>query len=140
MRHFQISSPAYFSDRPSPPRNVRPTEVQKDYIVIAWDESEFDGGSPITGYVVEKQDVKRQSWVQVDKVDAATRSLKATKLVEGNQYHFRVMAENDVGVSDPTQTDEPITAKLPFGKYILCSQISHDLHVEVSHNAVIYSK
>ncbi len=53
------------ADRPSPPRNVRPTEIQKDYIVVSWDESEFDGGSPITGYIVEKQDVKRQSWIQV---------------------------------------------------------------------------
>lgn len=51
-------------------------------------------------------------------MDAATRSLKATKLVEGNQYHFRVKAENDVGESDPAQTAEPVTAKLPFGAFL----------------------
>ncbi len=48
-------------------------------------------------------------------VDAATRKLKVPKLTEGNQYHFRVKAENDIGESDPTQTTEPVTAKLPFG-------------------------
>ncbi len=83
--------------------------------MIAWDEPESDGGSPITGYNVEKMDIKRETWVKVDSVDAKTRTLKATKLVEGNKYHFRVTAENDVGESDPGQTDEPITAKLPFG-------------------------
>ena len=68
---------------------------------------------------MEKQDVKRQAWVQVDRVGAAApRSLKAAKLVEGNQYHFRVTAENDIGASDPTQTEQPVTAKLPFGKLV----------------------
>ena len=48
--------------------------------------------------------------------DANTLTIKATKLTENNQYHFRVVAENEVGVSDPCETDEPITAKLPFGE------------------------
>ena len=43
---------------------------------------------------------------------------KATKLTEGHKYHFRVVAENSIGVSNPCETDEPITAKLPFGAYI----------------------
>ena len=42
---------------------------------------------------------------------------KATKLTEGHKYHFRVVAENSVGVSEPCETDDPITAKLPFGEY-----------------------
>jgi len=29
-------------------------------------------------------------------------------------YNFRVRAENQYGVSDPLQADEPITAKFPF--------------------------
>lgn len=29
-------------------------------------------------------------------------------------YNFRVRAENQYGISDPLQADEPITAKFPF--------------------------
>ena len=52
----------FFSDRPDPPRNFRATEVNKDYIVIAWDEPETDGGCPITEYKVEKCDAEKQAF------------------------------------------------------------------------------
>ena len=29
-------------------------EVYKDYIILSWDDPEFDGGNPITGYLIEK--------------------------------------------------------------------------------------
>ncbi len=48
-----------FADKPSPPRNLRVTDVSKDYISLAWDVPEFDGGSPIKGYNIEKADTKR---------------------------------------------------------------------------------
>ena len=36
------------------------------------------------------------------------------KLIEGNDYFFRVCAENSIGASDWTTTDDAITARLPF--------------------------
>ncbi len=104
-------------DRPSPPPNLRVVEVYKDFIVVAWDVPESDGGSPITGYLLEKRDAKRDAFVKVEEVDSKTLKVKATKLVEGKAYYFRVLAENDVGQSDWTTMDEPVTAKLPFGEY-----------------------
>lgn len=38
------------------------------------------------------------------------------KLVEGNEYYFRVSAENEIGASDWTKTDA-VKARLPFGKF-----------------------
>ena len=46
-------------------QNLRVTETNVDYVVIAWDVPESDGGSPITGYVVEKRDIKRSAFVKV---------------------------------------------------------------------------
>ena len=103
-------------DKPSPPQNLQVTEQFKDFITIAWDIPESDGGSPITGYIVEKCDVKRKSWVNAGRVDAKTLTLKVTKLVEGNEYMFRVYAENDIGKSDPGEIEQPVMAKLPFDK------------------------
>ena len=39
---------------PSEPRNVRVIEVYKDFMIVAWELPETDGGSEITGYQVEK--------------------------------------------------------------------------------------
>ena len=93
------------------------TEVYKDFVVLAWDVPEQDGGSAITGYTVEKRDMKRAAYVKVEKTDSQTLTLKVPKLVEGSVYSFRVNAENEVGISDWTELPEPVTAKLPFGEY-----------------------
>ena len=103
-------------DRPSPPLNVRPTGTGKDFVIVNWDRPESDGGSPITGYVVERRDVKRETVIKCEEVKDNVFSLKVGKLVDGNQYIFQVRAINDVGESEPTAT-EPVTAKLPFGEW-----------------------
>ena len=39
---------------PSSPRNVRAAEVDKDYVILEWDEPEQDGGVEIVEHLVEK--------------------------------------------------------------------------------------
>jgi len=104
------------TDKPSAPRNVRPIEVDSTFITVAWDAPAADGGSPVTGYVVEKKDSKRGEYMFVSHVDSSTMQLKATRLFEGVDYMFRVFAENPAGLSSPCETDKPIKAKVPYGK------------------------
>ena len=37
--------------------------------------------------------------------------------MEGNQYVFRVSAENEVGIGEPAELSQSITTKSPFGEY-----------------------
>ena len=107
-----------FPDVPSAPQNLRGTEVDASYITLAWDIPATDGGSAITGYVIEKKDIKRADYVLVANVDATTLQCKATKLFEGSEYLFRVFAENQVGLSKPCELDKPIKARIPYGLFI----------------------
>ena len=91
-------------------------EVAPTNISLVWDTPDNDGGTPITGYTVEKADAKRRNFSNIGKTDADTQSYKATKLYEGSEYLFQVCAENEVGLSEPVTLDEPVTAKLPFGE------------------------
>lgn len=90
-------------------------------MVITWEAPEHDGGSVITGYVVEKRDVKKSSYIKAGSTDSKTLEMKVVKLIEGNEYVIRVCAENEIGASDFTETEEPIKARLPFGMCILLS-------------------
>ena len=105
-------------DRPSKPLQLEIVEVQRESISISWQKPEDDGGSPITGYIIEKRDAKKTSWSSAGKVKASELTFTVPKLIEGNEYYIRVSAVNDIDVGDPTETPEPTKAKSPFGKLL----------------------
>jgi predicted phage tail protein len=72
-----------------------------------------DGGSPISHYVVEKQEDDGR-WVEVGQPQDC--NMKVGKLREGHQYKFRVKAVNKQGESQPLTTTDAITAKDPYEK------------------------
>ena len=92
------------------------TEINASSAHLKWDHSDQDGGSPITGYLVEKRDAERSNWVNIGTVTPDKSSMSVSNLWEGCEYYFRVSAENAVGASDPCELDKPVTAKLPFCK------------------------
>ena len=95
---------------------MKVTAVTAETADLVWEVPEDDGDSPITGYIIEKRDISRLSWQEVGQVTELEGV--ATKLMEGNQYLFRISAVNEIGVSEPCETAEPITAKNPYGEPI----------------------
>ena len=92
------------------------TEITKESVGLRWEPPESTGGMDITQYVVEKRDMTRGgNWVQAATVDGATTKVVVGKLVEGNEYLFRVVAENKIGTGPPAELSQPVTAKLPYG-------------------------
>ena len=106
----------YFSGKPTAPRNLRVTTVSKDSVSLAWDQPEHNGGSPVKRYVVEKADEKQVVFSHVGYTSADTRQFKVTKLLEGNHYKFRVAAENEFGLGNPTSLSVTVMDELPPGQ------------------------
>lgn len=50
---------------PSAPKDFKVPEVTRQHVHLSWEAPEHDGGSPLTGYQVEKRDVSRKTWVKV---------------------------------------------------------------------------
>ncbi len=103
-------------DKPSSPRNLIADNITAESVDLKWQESEDDGGSPVTTYIVEKRDMSRKTWQEVLKT--ADLSCTASKLVVNSQYTFRVAAENVNGRSDYVEILMPITAKNQFSKKV----------------------
>ena len=53
------------SDRPDPPRWPQTSQIGTDSLVLEWQVPNWDGGSAITNYVVEKQELPMTSWTRV---------------------------------------------------------------------------
>uniref|UniRef100_A0A0N5AQN4 non-specific serine/threonine protein kinase n=1 Tax=Syphacia muris TaxID=451379 RepID=A0A0N5AQN4_9BILA len=99
-------------DVPLPPNGpLRPESVTKESCVLHWSPPDDDGGSPISHYVVEKQE---PSGLWLPCGEATDTSLRVTKLVEGQQYMFRVKAVNRQGQSKPLTSSSPVLAKNPY--------------------------
>ena len=101
-------------DVPTVPVNLKVKEIYKDYIVMTWEAPKDDGGSPITGYTIEKKDTRKTSFMSAGSTDGSTYEFKITKLVEGNEYDIQVCAVNAIGDGPFAKTDEPVKARLPF--------------------------
>ncbi|CAF3389468.1 unnamed protein product [Rotaria socialis] len=88
--------------------------VTRDSITISWGPCKDDGGSELIGYVIEKRDASRNTWQRIGYNDPSTFTYTTTGLIEDAAYHFRVYAENSVGMSSPLVTVDPIVAKSPY--------------------------
>ncbi|TPP56261.1 Twitchin [Fasciola gigantica] len=100
-------------DVPKPPQDLEVADVFADSCKLVWKEPEFDGGCPITDYIVEKCDVSTGNWERVPMAASGT-TCPVRGLVEGKRYKFRVSAVNAMGASEPIESSVPITAKNPF--------------------------
>jgi hypothetical protein len=81
-------------------------------VSILWSPPLDDGGSPITGYVIE-QSTDQQTWGvgainQPDDVDS-----QFVDLVPGTTYYYRIKASNEFGFSDYT----PVVSAVPSDDY-----------------------
>ncbi|XP_070686293.1 titin-like [Pempheris klunzingeri] len=87
---------------PSAPTDVEVTSATSDTMTICWKRPATDGGSRISGYIIEKREKQSVRWVRVNKKPVYDLRVKASSLREGGEYEFRVFAENAAGLSEPS--------------------------------------
>lgn len=108
--HLLVDKPS----RPSGP--IVPEEIRADHIKIKWKKPEDAGGSPLTGYIIEKMDLDTGRWVAAGEVGPNDETFTASGLTPKKKYKFRVKAVNKEGESEALETEEPIMARNPYGK------------------------
>lgn len=103
------------SDKPGPPDGeIQFKKVTADNITIMWSPPADEGGAMVTHYIVEKRETSRVMWSVVSEklVDCI---VNVPRLIQGNEYIFRVRGVNKYGVGDPLES-QPIIARNAFGK------------------------
>ena len=107
----------FYSDNPSPPRNLQVVKVCTDYVCVKWQAPVSDGNSPITCYVVDKADASTRTFTNAGHTNSDTCKFKVSQLNKGKPYLIRVIAENAIGHSEPVSLQEPV--RLPLGECVV---------------------
>uniref|UniRef100_A0A8C2ZNV2 Titin n=1 Tax=Cyclopterus lumpus TaxID=8103 RepID=A0A8C2ZNV2_CYCLU len=99
-------------DRPGPINDLKVSGITIDRCHLAWEVPEDNGGCDIYNYIIEKCETKRGVW-SVHSNAVITNKANVTRLIEGNEYVFRVRAENKMGPG-PAVESESIVAGTQF--------------------------
>nr|XP_033483689.1 immunoglobulin-like and fibronectin type III domain-containing protein 1 isoform X4 [Epinephelus lanceolatus] len=98
-------------DRPGPPEGpVEAVETTSSLIEIKWNPPKDDGGSPVTNYIIERQQARQNLWTKLGDVSADKTSFRDRNVTHGKKYNYRIYAENPEGLSDALETADSIMA------------------------------
>lgn len=95
-------------------------DVTKSTVSLSWARPRDDGGSRVTGYFVERREVSTEKWVRHNRTHITTTMYNVTGLIPDAEYMFRVVAQNDIGQSEPGPASEAVVCKDPFGELKYC--------------------
>jgi len=107
---FSVSSSGTASP-PQPPTGLSATAVSDSQIALGWSAPSNNGGSPITGYEIERSADSGSTWSQVvANTGNNSTSFSDGGLAPGTTYTYRVSAINSAGTSGPSNSASAATA------------------------------
>ena len=98
---------------PAAPGTPRALETTGDSITIAWTKPRNDGGSHITGYVIERRELHEDKWTRASHSLVPELTYRIINLTENHEYEFRVAALNAAGQGPFSQNSDPICCRPP---------------------------
>src|SRR5207253_5761785 len=88
---------------PQSPTNVSANPSSSSQIDLGW-TAPNNGGSPITGYTVERSSDGGSTWSVKSNTGSTATTYSDTGLSSNTAYTYRVSAINSIGTSSPSST------------------------------------
>ena len=104
-----IFSPDGSSITPSSPVSLTTTPFSSTEIDLSWLAPTMNGGSPITGYKIERNNGNGFNAIQ----NTLTLTYQDTGLTPSKQYSYRISAINSAGASNPSNVAYATTMSTP---------------------------
>lgn len=129
--------PVKATETPGPVKEVSMKDSSKTSVTLQWLKPEYDGGSIISDYIIEKK-LKDEEW----SLGGTSRQceFEVKKLKEHSDMYFRVAARNEKGQGDFVEigpikvidyiiTPEACLAEYPDGR--ISVRLGHNVHIEL---------
>lgn len=98
---------------PYPPYGLDAKVTSSSSIKLTWSAG-YNGGSPITGYMIERESPINGGFTTiVENTGTTTTSYSDTGLTKGTEYNYRVSAINSIGTSSPSNEDAATIKRSP---------------------------
>lgn len=105
-------------DPPEPPSNPPEIlDVTKSSVTLCWSRPKDDGGSRVTGYFIDRKESTTDKWVRQNKTHITTTMYTVSGLIPDAEYQFRILAQNDIGLGEPSPASDVVQCKDPFGMF-----------------------
>ncbi|ELT96022.1 hypothetical protein CAPTEDRAFT_139799 [Capitella teleta] len=109
-----IGEPAELSQGITPqspyesPLKLNVKNITRNNLDLSWSAPKNDGGSAISGYIVERRTTYSPRWSKVNRTPIKETELHLEDLMEGEEFEFRVLAVNEAGYGRPSDPTQPI--------------------------------
>ena len=101
---------AVYNTIPQPPTGLTATASSSSQIDLSWNAPTNNGGSTITGYMIERSTDGGTSWSTVQSnIGSTSTTYSDTGLAHSTTYTYRVSTINSVGTSSPSNTASATT-------------------------------
>ncbi len=95
-----------YLDKPTPPLGpLEIIEASANCIEIKWRPSKDNGGCPIKHYILERNQIGRNTWKKIGQIPGEAH-YRDTDIDHGRRYCYRIRAETDEGISELMETED----------------------------------
>lgn len=91
------------TDDPKPPGPVKLEQNILETVTISWVSSPDEKRDDRLHYMVKKRDSFKRTW-KIVADNLFNNKFTVVDLLPGTEYHFRVFAKNDIGISTPSES------------------------------------
>ena len=85
-------------------------------VTLQWDPPEYNGGSPVTEYLIRKISWRKDGGTYLDAGKTSATSFTIGKLSKSYEYDFEIRAANKIGTSVRVVTCERVRLLQQAGK------------------------
>lgn len=95
---------------PGPCKEIAASDITKNSCKVTWEPPDYDGGSPILHYVLQRREAGRRTYANVMSGENKL-SWTVKDLIQNGEYYFRVRAVNKIGGGEFIELRNPVIAE-----------------------------